>query len=121
MQIENETPILSCILCKMFKTLYSTQFFKLRTLSYCDNVAGHMLVAIGKGRRVPELCHQGANCSCFTAAVAHMLARVFAHVSCLLKCENTHGIPFVVVEKVSLCGNLEKKEVVWHNLRGKRC
>ena len=48
MQIQNETPILSCILCKIFKALYSTQLFKIRTLSYRDNVTGHTLV---KGTR----------------------------------------------------------------------
>ena len=44
MEIENETPILSCILWKIFKTLYSTQLFEIWTLSYCDNVTGHTLV-----------------------------------------------------------------------------
>ena len=44
MEIENETPILSCILWKIFKTLYLTQLFKMRTLSFRDNVTGHMLV-----------------------------------------------------------------------------
>ena len=44
MQIQNETPILSCILWKIFKTLYSTKLFKIKTLSYRDNVTGHTLV-----------------------------------------------------------------------------
>ena len=51
MEIENETPILSCILWKIFKTLYSTQPFKIRTLSFRDNVTGHTLVRIKKGAR----------------------------------------------------------------------
>ena len=56
MEIENETPIVSCILWKIFKTLYSIQLFKIRTLSYRDNIMGHTLVTIGKGREVLELC-----------------------------------------------------------------
>ena len=81
MQIENETYILG----KIFKTLYSTQLFKIWTLFFRDNVTGHTLVALGKGREVPELCRRGSECSRFAAAVAHMLARVFACVSCLLR------------------------------------
>ena len=44
MEMENETPIPSCILWKLFKTLYSTQLCKIKTLSYHDNVMGHTLV-----------------------------------------------------------------------------
>ena len=46
MEMENETPIPSCILWKLFETLYTTQLCKINTLSYRDNVTGHTLVAI---------------------------------------------------------------------------
>ena len=54
-------------------------------------------------------------------SIVAMVAHVFAHVSCLLKCEKAHGIPVAAGEKVPLHGNLVKKEVVWHDLRGKKC
>ena len=76
-KIQNETPILSCILWNFFKALYSTQLFKIWTLSYRDNVTGHTLVTLGKGRRVPELCHWGPGvlvfCSCFCSHVSHVV------------------------------------------------
>ena len=65
-----------------------------------------------------ELHSQGSDCSRFAAMVAH----IFGHVSCLLKCKNVHGIHFAAGEKVPLCGKvltcgiLAKKEVVWHDL-----
>ena len=50
------------------------------TLFFRDNVTGHTLVALGKGREVPELCHRGADGSRF----ARMVARVCACVGTLL-------------------------------------
>ena len=86
MQNENETPILSCILWKTFKALYSTQLFKIRTLFFHDNVTGHTLVTLGKGRRVSELCSRKAECS-----------HARSHVSCVVLTfwrEKAHGMPF---------------------------
>ena len=124
MQIQNETPILSCILWKIFKALYSTQLFKIRTLSYRDNVTGHTLVTLGKGREVPELCSREAECS-----------RARSHVSRIVLAfwrEKAHGMPFEAIplapshavwsEKGSRVATfLAKKEGVWRDLSEKRC
>ena len=99
-QTEQSKVKLFVVLWKIFKTLYSTQLFKIWTLFFRDNVTGHTLVALGKGRRVPELCSRGSDCSRFAAAVEHVLARVFARV---LPCgmpfgdEKPHGMPFEAI------------------------
>ena len=60
------------------------------------------IIALGKGRRVSELCSQKADHSHF----AHMVAHIFAHVGTHLWAENTHGMPFEAIP-------LAPSHVVW--------
>ena len=89
------------------------QLFKSWTLSVHDNVTVHTLVALGKGRRVLELCSRSLDCSCFAATVAHVFAHVFAHVlPCGMSFEAAPLAPsHMVWEQV----------VVWHDLSEKSC
>ena len=51
------------------------------------------IIALGKGRRVLELCSQKVDCSHFACMVAH----VFACMGTLLWGENAHGMPFEAI------------------------
>ena len=107
MQIQNETPILSCILWKIFKALYSTQLFKIRTLSYCDNVTGHTLVTLGKGMKRRSCVIGGRMRS--RASMWDPFCRAKKHMGFLLR-----QYPWPLATRLRA-----KKEVVWRNLKKK--
>ena len=52
-----------------------------------------------------ELCSWGLDCLCFCLHVSRIVLAFWR--------EKAHGMPFGAVEKVPLCGNLVKKEVMW--------
>ena len=125
MEIENETPILSCILWKFFKTLHSTQLFEIWTLSYHDNVTGHTLVTLGKGREVLELCSQELGPLAFLLACFSCCAHVLEGKSTW---DAFWGVEIwqkrkwcgaTSEEKVPTHGFLVKKAGVWRNLSKK--
>ena len=74
-----------------FKIQNQYQLLKSWTLSFCDNITGHTLATLEKGRRVSVLYNQKAGgLACMLALCSHLwshVACVFAHVhhmGCLL-------------------------------------
>ena len=74
-----------------------------------DSFAISLLIAIGKGREVPELCRQGVDGSHF----ARMVARVCAHVGTLLWAKTHMGCLLRQYRWPLATRFRAKKEVVW--------